>query len=306
MTCRTLFSIQDRDNGKNDQLYVFRSYEQHGHRSGQNPYNPGPADDVEIWKAGRATSAAPPFLKSMRIGNHEYEDGALGYNDPSDEFYYDILIREGLYADSPEPLSLFLTLGTGLKPTIRERTQSRLASEKHLKRLIRLFHKVSGAATRSRQTERHMQMLTGNGSFQYKKWDGGEKVGGLSLDKCKPRIFDLMEEWVGEYTNQTHIREEMKEVAALLVTKRRERQILTEDRWERFTFCTMVRCPLAHCTDEQPRRIFRTRGEAKRHARALHGDRLSNPDAEVDQAPLIQPWMRGPLGHWADEELMVT
>lgn len=46
-------------------------------------------DDITIWQARRATSAATSFFDPITIGNghqgREYVDGALGFNNPLDE-----------------------------------------------------------------------------------------------------------------------------------------------------------------------------------------------------------------------------
>ena len=38
--------------------------------------------DYKIWEAARATSAAPTYFPRIKLGDHEYVDGGLGFNNP--------------------------------------------------------------------------------------------------------------------------------------------------------------------------------------------------------------------------------
>jgi patatin-like phospholipase/acyl hydrolase len=50
-----------------------------------NPAEPGLYGDWEIWQAGRATSAAPSYFDRMKVGDYEFIDGGLGFNNPVGE-----------------------------------------------------------------------------------------------------------------------------------------------------------------------------------------------------------------------------
>jgi len=51
-------------------------------RSYQNPLEPSELAGIEVWKAARATSAAPTYFKSIVAGDAELVDGGLGANNP--------------------------------------------------------------------------------------------------------------------------------------------------------------------------------------------------------------------------------
>jgi predicted acylesterase/phospholipase RssA len=70
-------------NAANMSLHVlFRTYNTRDH----------PAADCAIWQAGRATNAAPKFLKPIKIGNPGIEetfvDGGMGQNNPLMSVYW--------------------------------------------------------------------------------------------------------------------------------------------------------------------------------------------------------------------------
>ena len=53
--------------------HIFSSYPREGSPESNN---------CELWKAGRATGAAPTFLDPMKINGRTYVDGAIAANNP--------------------------------------------------------------------------------------------------------------------------------------------------------------------------------------------------------------------------------
>lgn len=51
-------------------------------RSSKHPHEPRDVSDIKIWQAARATSAAPSYFSSIRVGDRELVDGGLGANNP--------------------------------------------------------------------------------------------------------------------------------------------------------------------------------------------------------------------------------
>jgi hypothetical protein len=101
--------------------YLFRSYD-HPYPNPALPVNElnlhlnaGPAQDVALWKAGRATSAAPGWFPSIKIGGHGYQDGALAkHNNPIDAAFNEV--KQMLPSQDP---SVIISIGTGVKPEKR-------------------------------------------------------------------------------------------------------------------------------------------------------------------------------------------
>ncbi|KAI3320729.1 FabD/lysophospholipase-like protein [Xylariaceae sp. AK1471] len=287
--CKTVvFSKKD---GQNDAPYLFRSYEVNDKPElGLSADNPGPAADYEIWQVGRATSAAPPYLKPMNINGVKYVDGAIGYNDPTHQLFQDVLVSESAPRGTRNVISLVLTLGTGLRPTVKERAKG-IMSQRYVKRAKKIFHWLEGTVTGTGQVERIMQSEARLHQFHYHKWNGGNEVGALSLDNCKEGVFDDMTEWINAYMSQANRPNELTEIATMLVAQRRERYRQAQDHWERFAFCTKTPCLLQGCTYE-----FNTRGQVKEHVISSHKGvfDISKLDETIDRVRLIEPWMRGP------------
>ncbi|OXV06084.1 hypothetical protein Egran_06148, partial [Elaphomyces granulatus] len=104
-------------NGKTKQAhtpYIFRSYispQTTGDRKRTAGYirNPGVRDHYPIWQVARATSAAPGYLREMHIEGRDFIDGAIGFNNPTEELYDEVEYLYGAKANS-----LILSIGTGL------------------------------------------------------------------------------------------------------------------------------------------------------------------------------------------------
>lgn len=51
-------------------------------RSYHNPLELSEHASIEVWRAARATSAAPTYFESVKAGDEELVDGGLGANNP--------------------------------------------------------------------------------------------------------------------------------------------------------------------------------------------------------------------------------
>ncbi|KAJ2921098.1 hypothetical protein H1R20_g15995, partial [Candolleomyces eurysporus] len=70
--------------------------------------------DYKIWEAARATSAAPTYFPRIKLGDHEYVDGGLGFNNP-------VLLLLGearVYYGFARPIGCLVTIGTGMNPNV--------------------------------------------------------------------------------------------------------------------------------------------------------------------------------------------
>lgn len=47
-----------------------------------HPHEPRDMDDVRIWQAARATSAAPVYFSPIQVGDYKLVDEALAANNP--------------------------------------------------------------------------------------------------------------------------------------------------------------------------------------------------------------------------------
>lgn len=93
----------------------------------------GQEEDLQIWQAGRATSAAPTFFKRMKIGLVDFLDGGLGFNNPAltllNEMY-------DLYGD--RPIACIISVGAGVA-TIKSYSEPKGWQKLVPKELIEVF-----------------------------------------------------------------------------------------------------------------------------------------------------------------------
>ncbi|KAI7779480.1 hypothetical protein LA080_000763 [Diaporthe eres] len=231
--CKTV--VVAKKDHKLDGPHLFRSYATN--ENDRHPHNPGPADTCKIWEAGRATSAAPSYFKSIKIDGHKYYDGGVGYNDPTEELYKDVLMRSDCDSRDHMPIALILTLGTGTEPTLKQKAKglvgilkARIKEHRSVDRLIKIYRRVvKETATNTMGVVKRMRERADRRGFKYFKWDGGEEVGALGLDNCKKEAFTKMKSGIHKYMEDKSV--EIREAAELLVRKRRAR-FEDQDRWQ--------------------------------------------------------------------------
>jgi hypothetical protein len=96
----------------------------------QNGYEPSiPRLDVRcavrapIWKAARATSAAPTFFVPIDIDGIEYGDAGIGYNNPVKEALAEL---HNMWPD--RRIGCLLSVGTGLEKALQRPDESECAN----------------------------------------------------------------------------------------------------------------------------------------------------------------------------------
>lgn len=282
-----------------NQAFLFRSYPIPANKSkGFNPphQNLGDRDssDATIVEAARATSAGPRYVKSMKIGEDHFRDGAFVCNDPSEELLKDVKLNEGINSGEEERLkgSVFLTLGTGLK---RTEAAGGFVGRKRLQNLRSFVSEIKYVIFHRDLIIQHMQEKASDDGFRYVLWDGGERVGQFKLDDCTK--FDDMERGIETY--MASYQEELLEVAKNLVSERRRRMKEDPDRWHRFARCTTMSCPDYHCAGPK---WFNTAADLRQHSEESHRGRWTNPEEEMENVKKrrTEPLTWGP---WCVEEL---
>jgi len=130
-----------------DKPYLFRTYPNTVRNS--EVRNPGEADKNEIWKIARATSAAPTYFDPIEIGTKEYSDGGVGNNNPAqlmlDEIW--VMARTLIPAQS---FGVFVSIGTGQKPTARLRVKHRfpiVSNLRPVKEILKILKRLKDNAT---------------------------------------------------------------------------------------------------------------------------------------------------------------
>src|SRR5204863_2284748 len=93
--------------------YLWRTYDHdEGIEQPKNEYRPmnlSPANREPVWQVARATSAAPIYFESIKIGGRKFLDGGMGANNPAP------LAFQEIYHKHPHPPAVFVSIGTGKK-----------------------------------------------------------------------------------------------------------------------------------------------------------------------------------------------
>lgn len=162
-------------------IRLFRSYK---------TYDTGTYENMTIWQAGRATSAAPTFFKRLEIGQknmqEEFLDGGLGSNNPTK-----FLLEEMAHIYENREVSCIISIGAG-KAKIREYRKPGFVGKLLPKALVEALESL---ATDCEETEADMSkkfMNSPNLYFRFNVDRGLEEVG--------------LEEWkeLGNITSKTN------------------------------------------------------------------------------------------------------
>lgn len=254
---------------------------------------------MDIPTVGRATTAAPGYFPHLttRIGDTtlRFKDGGFGCNNPSWEIYKDI---KALLVNGSKDMGPFISIGTGLSDV-------HLFPEKqgHLRHRWAEFRAVTkGLPTRTKGAHdamMHAAYSDNQKKFHYSRFDGGNKLGAISMDEWIPSdrsataIFmnkhrhsgrDTMkkiEDAITLFLAREEVQNELDQCAKLLVQRRR-RQTRNESKWDRFALASSYICPYKRCKERRHGSL-----EAfKVHVRRNHpkGTSLEKLEAEVQLA----------------------
>lgn len=215
--------------------------------------NAGSRDHYPIWMVARATSAAPGYLRKVKIEGRLFVDGGLGCNNPSLELYQEIKFLYGRAANA-----LILSIGTGIKtpPSIFGNN-------------INIVSYALKMATDSEKTHETMKTLSDTDRFSYRRLNVQEGLGHIKLGAYQE--LSKIKEVTDAYLSKEDVIKQLREVAALLVKNRRDRIEHNEARWE--DFC----CDTRYLCEEGPEGFCqygyheRTRHRIREHLQRDHG-----------------------------------
>ncbi|ORY16706.1 acyl transferase/acyl hydrolase/lysophospholipase [Clohesyomyces aquaticus] len=260
-------------------------------------YSSGDVDaefrDHEIWQVARATSAADTFFHPIKLRRPtdnkeaEYSDGGLGNNNPVSVVLDEVLECQGT-ADIREACSVVLSIGTGQKPTKREKAKQTFAktavkyiftSSQPGRTITKVLGRLKDISTDVEKDHKAMSRLCKSKGFdQYYRFTGGEDVGGLKMDKWKERrklgkhpTPKFIENKVKAYMSHQEVQADLDKVARELVARRRARVLWdpSDGLWARFTYCTRIACPYGK------EEYFGSPRELKEHIQEEHQDKIS-------------------------------
>lgn len=268
----------------------FRSYAHHQRRKNvadqtngdQNPVEKaGPADSCLIWQAARATSAAPTYFNSIKIGEFEYMDGGFGLNNPSQKVFYEV---SQINRNVNEANALSISIGTGI-------TRFTRFQQGIFKKPVGWLYGAKKVSTDCEEKHEDMRQITVKGQrHRYHRFNVPEPatdpdapdpayfkelfgrikralgqdvelpdrgLGKIKLDEWKPKRFWRKESTQDEirrvtltYLEDPNVDRELEEIARLLVLQRRARA--KTPRWEEYALGIRYECPMAkqRCPEE--------------------------------------------------------
>ncbi|KAH7413353.1 acyl transferase/acyl hydrolase/lysophospholipase [Cadophora sp. MPI-SDFR-AT-0126] len=315
--CRTVVVAMKKNRNGHEIAHLFRSYEHHRRRQATledrddrrpNPMEkPGPADSSLIWQVARATSAAPSYFSTIKIGEDEYGDGGFGANNPSTNIFWEVSQMNNNFDDAN---TLSLSIGTGISRFSRfrkgpfKRPLGWLNAAKKVSTDCEKAHVEMGNITHwGRKNMYHRfnvpEKATDPSKAKVPKWQhmkttarrwfghNGEPLDrGLSkikLDEWKPRGIwrkestqEEIERITREYLSDPAVDEELDKVAEAMVSHRRARATTT--RWAAYALGVRYECPvvLERCPDE----TWTEESDLRRHLIEDHAYPTGTPQAE--------------------------
>jgi hypothetical protein len=244
---------------KKTEPYLFRSYD-HPH---PNPgldtnelnrhLNPGPASEVALWQAGRATSAAPGWFPAIEINQNWYEDGAMAEcNNPIMTAYNEV--KQMLPASEPR---VIISIGTGIKKSQDEpeensqRGSSRLSW--YMNKANRYSARLGDSEKAHAEYEEKLRDSTVAEKPAYFRFNVPSTFEGTSLGDWKGEKGATTKEAIRQPTEayvEGDIEIDIKQCAQMLVDIRRKRAETA--RWETFASDTKLYylCPLGDNNSE--------------------------------------------------------
>lgn len=280
------------DLGNSEIPYLFRTYDnplenRTSKTTGLKLRNGGDAQNISIPDVGSATAAAPNYFKpsEIKIGNRlqRFKDGGFGANNPSFLTYADVILKHGNVRTCVGP---FVSIGTGDHEVslFTEKRGGWLRNghvRNWLANLDAVIHKPSLTQDAHETMERESATDSGHG-FEYLRLDGGKLLGSISLDEWRSnrmsfltgkdktpgaKTLEKIRTAVGRYIIRDDVRQGLKEMARVLVARRRLR---TRDAsaWDQYACASWYECSFKGCVRER----IETLNEYLDHMRASHRD----------------------------------
>ena len=283
------------DHVGSDSPYLFRTYANEAQARDPDKTsmrqrtfrNPGGAAMLPIWKVARATSAAPGYFPPIKIetGNGlemaTFKDGGFGSNNPSEEAYKDILIKDGGIMH----MGPFISIGTGL--TRHDMFAKKSDSLSNFIVTVKAAIKQAARTLRAHENMLHHACPDGEEKFPYYRFDGGKKLGEVDLGEWESHRFtrvtgkdresghktlEKIETAMAVYLRDEEVHKDLMECAKLLV-KRRRLRVRNESEWDRYASYSYYMCDMKACS----KREVNTAHDLKEHLRREHKFKLADP-----------------------------
>jgi len=187
------------------------------------------SEEFKIWEVARAASAAPTYFKTIDIGGIEYEDGGL----IPDQLIQltDVNQYRNISLPTYQGHNIIMSVGTGKPRT------SRLSLRFHS--LCKLLNR----SVRTRRTRRPLGPIDNRPPTKCFRFNVDKGLGKLNLDEWKESGWrrkystkETISRAVEAEINKEGVTAELRNLAEVLVRRRREREAADPDRWERFAY----------------------------------------------------------------------
>lgn len=243
--------------------YLFRSYDHPAFRGKADALemNPGKADEVEIWKVARATSAAPTYFKSVSIDHQEFIDGSFGANNPSLLAYHEV---KQMHNGAEDSVDLLMSIGTGTESGITKMNRPKIFGKDIYKRMEDILSSTditpeSVAPNRPSNSDKPIEQII----QRFSCTKGLEKI---KLDEWVPSNLDKIRSATDNYLASDEIKSRLGHCAQKLVSARRERS--KTPRWEYFALGVTYGCPITDCF--QKNNVYHRRDQLLSHLQREH------------------------------------
>jgi hypothetical protein len=287
---------------------LFRSYKPDPVDRYNPPRNYGVDRNIKIWKVCRATTAAPSYFDSQRIGDDEFCDGGAGVNNPTAE------ALEEMFRLHKTNVEIAASFGTGRwwPPSMFREGNNRGVGRLHigtaLGQVHRLLKNAKGALTDCQTTHRHIQNMARlledtDKAFKYYRFNVEEHLGKVKMDEWKDRrddgdggkcsTLEYIKKCTDEELSKEEVQAQLKALATILVAQRRKRITDDPDMWARFATCVRYKCVADNCRVNGKTRYFNLRRELRQHLLTVHSTPPQSMEAELDQR---RQWPDVPTG----------
>ncbi|KAI0384264.1 acyl transferase/acyl hydrolase/lysophospholipase [Hypomontagnella monticulosa] len=289
----------NKKTGVSNVPYLWRTYD-HEFETGTSdddypPLNPSLAHITPIWQVARATSAAPTYFESIKLGHEKHLDGGMGANNPS------LFVLQEIRSKHGRAPALFLSIGCGKNSNVNQ------AAPEDDEEFRRTFTVDSG---RRKQFLKKWLEIGRSWKHFMTDTEGHHGVDGWKLEciamnvqhRCRlnveGRMRDIpLDDWdpptsgeitlnrirkeTVEYLEKPEVQKRILDMARELVNIRRQRA--ETERWEVFASDVTYCCPNDNCRRSHNMR-YKTRHHARQHVTlGCEYDRKTNiTDAELE------------------------
>ncbi|KAK6536357.1 hypothetical protein TWF281_000596 [Arthrobotrys megalospora] len=169
-------------------------------------------EQVRIWEAVRATSAAPTFFNPIAVNGIQYSDGGLGYNNPAMLTYLEVVQTYG----KSFPIKCFISVGTGSSPNVQIRDNEGLGT--YAIDLLKFLKNLAANTQRAHHEVKELLQFSNN----YFRFEVGNDLGSrVGMDRHD--LLGVVESETEDYLNSYDGKDTVRRVAGAMKAAAREK-----------------------------------------------------------------------------------